>query len=85
MEDGAVIGKFVAAGLNFLGDPSFSKSFSLYGRRCRRLSLCASKSRQGAAVADETGDSHQLQQPGHHGGTAVAFNTQAARNGRRAG
>jgi aromatic-amino-acid transaminase len=30
-EDGAVIGKFVAAGLNFFVSTSFSKSFSLYG------------------------------------------------------
>ncbi|MDR0274763.1 MAG: aminotransferase class I/II-fold pyridoxal phosphate-dependent enzyme, partial [Burkholderiaceae bacterium] len=32
-EDGAVIGKFAAAGLNFLVATSFSKSFSLYGER----------------------------------------------------
>ena len=43
-EDGAVIGKFVAAGLSFLVSTSFSKSFSLYGERVGALSvLCESK------------------------------------------
>jgi aromatic-amino-acid transaminase len=43
-EDGAVIAKFVAAGLTFLVSTSFSKSFSLYGERVGALSvLCASK------------------------------------------
>jgi len=43
-EDGAVIGKFVAAGLNFFVSTSFSKSFSLYGERVGALSvLCATR------------------------------------------
>ncbi len=43
-EDGAVIGKFVAAGLTFLVSTSFSKSFSLYGERVGALSVaCTSK------------------------------------------
>ena len=43
-EDGAVIGKFVAAGLNFFVSTSFSKSFSLYGERVGALSVaCAGK------------------------------------------
>jgi aromatic-amino-acid transaminase len=43
-EDGAVIGKFVAAGLNFFVSTSFSKSFSLYGERVGALSVaCESK------------------------------------------
>jgi aromatic-amino-acid transaminase len=43
-EDGAVIQKFVAAGLSFFVSTSFSKSFSLYGERVGALSvLCASK------------------------------------------
>jgi aromatic-amino-acid transaminase len=43
-QDGAVIGKFVAAGLDFFVSTSFSKSFSLYGERVGALSvLCASK------------------------------------------
>jgi aromatic-amino-acid transaminase len=44
LEDGAVIGKFVAAGLDFFVSTSFSKSFSLYGERVGALSvLCANK------------------------------------------
>jgi len=44
LEDGAVIGKFVDAGLDFFVSTSFSKSFSLYGERVGALSvLCASK------------------------------------------
>ena len=43
-EDGAVVGKFVAAGLNFFVSTSFSKSFSLYGERVGALSVvCAGK------------------------------------------
>lgn len=43
-EDGAVIGKFVAAGLSFFVSTSFSKSFSLYGERVGALSvLCQDK------------------------------------------
>ena len=43
-EDGAVIGKFVAAGLLFFVATSFSKSFSLYGERVGALSvLCENK------------------------------------------
>ena len=40
-EDGAVIGKFVAAGLNIFVSTSFSKSFSLYGERVGSLSVVA--------------------------------------------
>ena len=43
-EDGAVIQKFVAAGLDFFVSTSFSKSFSLYGERVGGLSVaCQSK------------------------------------------
>jgi aromatic-amino-acid transaminase len=43
-QDGAVIAKFVAAGLNFFVSTSFSKSFSLYGERVGALSVvCADK------------------------------------------
>ena len=43
-EDGAVIGKFVASGQDFLVSTSFSKSFSLYGERVGALSvLCSTK------------------------------------------
>ena len=43
-EDGAVVGLFVAAGLDFFVATSFSKSFSLYGERVGALSVvCGSK------------------------------------------
>ncbi|MGE4241900.1 amino acid aminotransferase [Ramlibacter sp.] len=43
-EDGAVIAKFVAAGIDFFVSTSFSKSFSLYGERVGGLSvLCQNK------------------------------------------
>jgi aromatic-amino-acid transaminase len=42
-EDGAVIGQFLAAGIDFFVSTSFSKSFSLYGERVGALSVvCAS-------------------------------------------
>ncbi len=44
IEDGAVIGQFIAAGIDFLVATSFSKSFSLYGERVGALSVvCESK------------------------------------------
>ena len=43
-EDGAVVGMFMDAGLDFFVATSFSKSFSLYGERVGALSVvCASK------------------------------------------
>ncbi len=43
-EDGAVIGQFLAAGIDFFVSTSFSKSFSLYGERVGALSVvCATK------------------------------------------
>jgi aromatic-amino-acid transaminase len=43
-QDGAVVGMFVAAGLDFFVATSFSKSFSLYGERVGALSIvCESK------------------------------------------
>jgi aromatic-amino-acid transaminase len=43
-EDGAVVGLFIAAGLDFFVATSFSKSFSLYGERVGALSVvCRSK------------------------------------------
>ncbi len=42
-EDGAVIGQFMASGVDFFVSTSFSKSFSLYGERVGALSVvCAS-------------------------------------------
>jgi aromatic-amino-acid transaminase len=44
LEDGAVVGLFMAAGLDFFVATSFSKSFSLYGERVGALSVvCRSK------------------------------------------
>ena len=82
-EDGAVIGKFVAAGLSFLVSTSFSKSFSLYGERVGALSvLCESKEE-----ADKVLSQMKLvirtnySNPATHGGTVVAMvlNTPALR------
>jgi aromatic-amino-acid transaminase len=43
-EDGAVVGQFLDAGLDFFVSTSFSKSFSLYGERVGALSVvCGSK------------------------------------------
>jgi len=43
-EDGAVIGMFIEAGIDFFVSTSFSKSFSLYGERVGALSVvCESK------------------------------------------
>ncbi len=43
-EDGAVIGQFLDAGIDFFISTSFSKSFSLYGERVGALSVvCTSK------------------------------------------
>jgi len=43
-EDGAVIGQFLASGVDFFVSTSFSKSFSLYGERVGALSVvCADK------------------------------------------
>ncbi len=73
-EDGAVIGKFVAAGLNFFVSTSFSKSFSLYGERVGGLSvLCADK-----AEADRVLSQLKIvirtnySNPPTHGGAVVA-------------
>jgi aromatic-amino-acid transaminase len=51
-EDGAVIGQFVAAGIDFFVSTSFSKSFSLYGERVGALSVvCASKEEAGRVLS----------------------------------
>ncbi|MDP1529638.1 amino acid aminotransferase [Rhodoferax sp.] len=51
-EDGAVIGKFVTAGLLFFVATSFSKSFSLYGERVGALSVvCENKEEMGRVLS----------------------------------
>jgi aromatic-amino-acid transaminase len=43
-EDGAAVGQFIAAGIDFFVSTSFSKSFSLYGERVGALSVvCESR------------------------------------------
>ena len=73
-EDGAVIGKFVAAGLNFFVSTSFSKSFSLYGERVGGLSvLCADKEEAGRVLSQlKIVIRTNYSNPPTHGGAVVA-------------
>ena len=51
-EDGAVVGLFVSAGMEFLVATSFSKSFSLYGERVGALSIvCPTKEESGRVLS----------------------------------
>ncbi|MDR2332717.1 aspartate/tyrosine/aromatic aminotransferase [Diaphorobacter ruginosibacter] len=52
-EDGAVVGKFVAAGLTIFVSTSFSKSFSLYGERVGALSVVATDKDEAARVLSQ--------------------------------
>ncbi|WP_411879496.1 amino acid aminotransferase [Polaromonas sp. YR568] len=82
-EDGAVIGKFVAAGLNFFVSTSFSKSFSLYGERVGALSvLCESKEEADRVLSQlKLVIRTNYSNPQIHGGMVVAMvlNTPALR------
>jgi aromatic-amino-acid transaminase len=73
-EDGAVIAKFVAAGLNFFVATSFSKSFSLYGERVGGLSvLCADKEEMGRVLSQlKIVIRTNYSNPPTHGGAVVA-------------
>jgi len=73
-EDGAVIGKFVAAGLNIFVSTSFSKSFSLYGERVGALSVVASDKEEAARVLSQLKIviRTNYSNPPTHGGAAVA-------------
>ncbi|HEY5581114.1 MAG TPA: amino acid aminotransferase [Rhodoferax sp.] len=73
-EDGAVIGKFVAAGLLFFVATSFSKSFSLYGERVGALSvLCESKEEAGRVLSQlKIVIRTNYSNPPSHGGAIVA-------------
>ena len=73
-EDGAVIGKFVAAGLSFFVSTSFSKSFSLYGERVGALSvLCSDKEEAGRVLSQlKIVIRTNYSNPPTHGGTVVA-------------
>ncbi|AVO50782.1 aromatic amino acid aminotransferase [Melaminivora suipulveris] len=73
-EDGAVIGKFVAAGLNIFVSTSFSKSFSLYGERVGALSVVASDKEETARVLSQLKIvvRTNYSNPPTHGGAVVA-------------
>ena len=73
-EDGAVIQKFVAAGLNFFVSTSFSKSFSLYGERVGGLSvLCTDKEEAGRVLSQlKIVIRTNYSNPPTHGGAVVA-------------
>jgi aromatic-amino-acid transaminase len=52
-EDGAVVAKFLASGLDFLVSTSFSKSFSLYGERVGALSIVCSSADEATRVLSQ--------------------------------
>ena len=83
VEDGAVIGKFVAAGLSFFVSTSFSKSFSLYGERVGALTvLCESKEEASRVLSQlKVCIRTNYSTPQIHGATVVAtvLNTPALR------
>jgi aromatic-amino-acid transaminase len=74
-EDGAVIGKFVAAGLNFFVATSFSKSFSLYGERVGALSVLCQDKDEAARVLSQLKIviRTNYSNPPIHGGQVVAM------------
>ncbi|MBC7682042.1 MAG: aspartate/tyrosine/aromatic aminotransferase [Ferruginibacter sp.] len=83
VDDGAVIGKFVAAGLSFFVSTSFSKSFSLYGERVGALTvLCESKEEASRVLSQlKVCIRTNYSNPQIHGATVVAtvLNTPALR------
>ncbi|MDB5744557.1 MAG: aminotransferase [Polaromonas sp.] len=74
-EDGAVVGKFVAAGLGFFVSTSFSKSFSLYGERVGALSVVCSSKEEADRVLSQLKIviRTNYSNPPIHGGTVVAM------------
>jgi aromatic-amino-acid transaminase len=73
-EDGAVVQKFVAAGMSFFVSTSFSKSFSLYGERVGALSvLCDSKDEASRVLSQlKIVIRTNYSSPPSHGGAVVA-------------
>lgn len=73
-EDGAVIGKFVAAGLLFFVATSFSKSFSLYGERVGALSVLCENKEEASRVLSQLKIviRTNYSNPPSHGGAIVA-------------
>ena len=74
-EDGAVVGKFVAAGLSFFVSTSFSKSFSLYGERVGALSVVCQDKEEASRVVSQIKVviRTNYSNPQIHGGTVVAM------------
>jgi aromatic-amino-acid transaminase len=74
-EDGAVVGKFVASGQNFLVSTSFSKSFSLYGERVGALSVVCQDKEEASRVLSQLKIviRTNYSNPPIHGGTVVAM------------
>ena len=74
-EDGAVVGKFVASGLDFFVATSFSKSFSLYGERVGALSVVCSSKEEAAKVLSQLKIMIRTNysNPPTHGGAVVAL------------
>ena len=74
-EDGAAVGKFVAAGLNVFVSTSFSKSFSLYGERVGGLSVvCDNKEEAGRVLSQlKIVIRTNYSNPPIHGGTVVTM------------
>ena len=73
-EDGAVIAKFVAAGLNIFVSTSFSKSFSLYGERVGALSVVGNSKEETDRVLSQLKIAIRTNysNPPTHGGAIVA-------------
>ena len=74
-EDGAVVGKFVATGMDFLVSTSFSKSFSLYGERVGALSVVCANKEEAAKVLSQLKIMIRTNysNPPTHGGAVVAL------------
>ncbi len=73
-QDGAVIGKFVAAGMIFFVSTSFSKSFSLYGERVGGLSVLCTDKEEASRVLSQLKIviRTNYSNPPTHGGAVVA-------------
>ena len=73
-EDGAVIGKFVTAGMIFFVSTSFSKSFSLYGERVGGLSVLCTDKEEASRVLSQLKIviRTNYSNPPTHGGAIVA-------------
>jgi aromatic-amino-acid transaminase len=73
-EDGAVVQKFVDAGIDFLVSTSFSKSFSLYGERVGALSVYCHDAEEASRVLSQLKIviRTNYSNPPTHGGAVVA-------------